>query len=183
MRSARGTAQMDALDIVTLIFDDGKLASVNWHDIKNVCPPVLTRLLGRATGFRDPSVDDNGYLTFPISYGIGRRAFVDCITFLRCGMVTDFERVSGIFNALGGCPELDEWFCLDLQHQRHLEQERLLARDEKRANPLTPEDDVDDLFHFKLGPCTGVTNDWKPTTHALATEWWYRKRRPPGPED
>ena len=155
---------------------------VNLDDIRDVCPPVLARFFGMASGFAEPHKDEYGQLTFAKTYGITQKTFADAIAFLRTGRARFDDDILHAFTVLGGCDAFDEKVrAKNVLREQEAKYNRVM-RDNKLHNPMTPEHDVRHQYTFE--PHTGDwehTKEWEccqQVPHSSSLFWW-RKRKDP----
>lgn len=143
---------------------------------------VLKRLCGLEEGFSEPNRDSDGHLTFPIQFGIPRNIFLKCIAFLRTGIIDSEDHIvamSDVFNILGGCDEWDA-FLQNRESQRLAKiRAEVEEREQRKQNPLTPDDNDLGLFIFEVhAEVWQHTDEWQVTgIHpTLNHVYWWRKR-------
>ena len=167
---------------IILAFEDG-LVILTSEFITNRGNNVLLRLCGLKEGFGHVNSNEHGHLTFPLDYGITRQDFLKCIHFLRTGILNDEAHIgamSNVFNILGG---FDEWDAF-LKHKEDLHakknKQEAIKKEQRLHNPLTPEDNVLDLFVFEAHQtCWSHSGEWQTTAaldHSNTVFWWRKKK-------
>lgn len=132
------TLEDSKLPVVKLVVcRDDEVVAV---DTSIAYPHILKLFLGIESGpWEEPKVDEYGRLTFLKDFGIYRSSFIQCISFIRSGVIpfdVDKKRkLSETFNILGGCKEYDNAL-------------RELFREEHN-NPLCPEDDTSNMYTWR----------------------------------
>ena len=145
------------------------------EDIFLESTPVLARLTGHGE-FGEPRTDEMGRLTFPIEFGISRDQMVECISFLRCGHVKNWDSLIRTFNILGGCEKLDEAYAkhtADLKARReHADELALMAH----MNPMCPSENGLGKFIFDARIPANLNDGWLACKKIEGTSYfWCRK--------
>ena len=159
--------------MIRVVCKDDLEVVIDPEDIREVCPPVLTRFLGLAGGFAEPHRDEQGRLTFVKDFEIDRHEFVECITFLRSENITStVERLMHTFNVLGGCARLDTLYEMKKEHD---EQHAKMCEE----NPTTPGEDIHHEYTWKAAVSVRDHSEdgWSCMSRVPRTlsEYWYRK--------
>lgn len=137
--------------------------------------PVLARLTGHGE-FGEPVTDDMGRLTFPIQFGISRDHMIECISFIRCGYVKNWNTLIHTFNILGGCEKLDiayEKHKANKKRMRELQEERTMMAE---MNPMCPEENVLGKYVFDARIPANLDDGWFACKQIEGTSYfWCRK--------
>lgn len=162
---------------------------VDIEAIRHKCPRCLKHFLdipdedSLFTGWAAPARDDSGRLTFPKTFGIPRRHFAACISYLRSGHIEYLGPLVETFEILGGCKCLDNY--VETLRQKELEQDAYI-REQKEAmfsNPARPEFDTRNRYVWRAGVAnwTPPNEDWTTTVlvdtsatniHPGSLFWW-----------
>ena len=167
---------------IILAFEDG-LVILKPEFVTESGNNVLLRLCGLKEGFKHVNSNEHGHLTFPLDYGITRQDFLKCIHFLRTGILNDethIDAMSDVFNILGG---FDVWDAF-IKHKETLHAKKnkkeAIKKEQRLHNPLTPEDNVLDLFVFEAHETYWAHSpEWQvtaPVDHSNTMFWWRKKK-------
>jgi len=159
------------------------------ESIAGKCPPILTRFLGMDKGatstdmaglcFKESARDEQGRLTFAKHLDISRSGFQACITFLKTGYVgctepASVELLLCTMDILGGSEKLDAYVA-----KCQVEKVEKEARNElKMRNPMTPEEDIFDLYQWNSGPIHYGQEGWSITgtkLHGSLHKYYWRR--------
>lgn len=165
-----------------------EMVVIDVESIRDACSPILKRFLGIYDNpddtklcFKECTRDDQGRLTFAKQLGISRSSFQAMITFLKTGYVSSVEVLVRTMDILGGSDILDAYVA-KYQVAKEASEQYLLEKEmAMRTNPMSPKEDIDNLFIWSANAHTWSLSNrsvgWSVTEETSVGGIFYWRRR------